>query len=82
MTSDKRKPPTGGGADADTRNNQPPKSYTEPPIIRDGVYARPLPLHRSGLSPESWRLRDQWWVEIHLARLAGAWDRMYREGAA
>jgi hypothetical protein len=77
----KRKAPEGSGADAITRHHQP-ESYTDPPIIREGVYTKPLPLRARHLPPECWWLRDQWWCEIHLARLADAWERVYGERAA
>jgi hypothetical protein len=75
--------PPGEGADATVRRQaEPPQGYTEPPIIREGVYVKPLPLRARHLGPESWWLRDQWWAEIHLARLAGAWERVYGKRAA
>jgi hypothetical protein len=52
------------------------------PMVRPGVYVRPLPLTRSALSPECWWLRSQPWCEEHLQRLAGAWERMYGKEAA
>ena len=63
-----------GAAKPQTRNNSTP-------AVRPGVYTRPLPLHARHLPPECWWLRDQWWCEIHLARLAQAWERVYGRAA-
>jgi len=72
----KRKAPEGTGADANTRHHQP-EAYTEPPMTREGVYVKSLPLRARHLGSVAWWLRDQPWCEEHLARLAGAWECIY-----
>ena len=78
MTSDNRGGPRKGRPD--TTTNQA-ASYTEAPIVRDGLYTRPLPLCARDLGPECWWLRSQPWADDHLARLASAWKQVYGRAA-
>jgi hypothetical protein len=67
------RPPEGPTARSDSRNLTP--------TVRPGVYTKPLPLRARDLPTECWWLKSQPWAEEHLARLAGAWDRVYGEAA-
>lgn len=79
MTSDNRGGPRKGRPEGPATTLDTRGDIT--PTVRPGVYARPLPLRRSGLPSECWWLRQQSWCEQHLERLASAWSRVYGRAA-